>query len=322
MRICVTGSAGFVGRRFVSRFLESDDNEVIGIDNMSNGLPLNKWMFQPEHKQNLTFKYMDVRDLAREKIDPSQFDLVVHCAATVGGRRLIDGDPILVSTNMAVDASLFDWIVRAKSPPKLVYFSSSAVYPRELQSRSRNCALCEHHLTVGGDRLGLPEASYGFSKLAGEYMARLATERYGLDVRVYRPFGGYGEDQDSDYPFPSIIRRVLNRENPIIVWGSGEQKRDFVHIDDVVDCVLETMGYENISPLNIGTGIGVSFVKLAQLAGEVLNIKVKVLADLNKPEGVFARVADPFKLHRVWNHKVDLEDGIKRVASALEKVAA
>ncbi|MFN7926783.1 MAG: NAD-dependent epimerase/dehydratase family protein [Blastocatellia bacterium] len=88
------------------------------------------------------------------------------------------------------------------------------------------------------DQLGMPDMTYGWSKLTGEFLARHAAAKYGLDVVIYRPFSGYGEDQDFSYPFPSVVRRVGSGEAPIIVWGSGDQLRDFIYIEDAVEAVF------------------------------------------------------------------------------------
>lgn len=296
MRVFISGCFGFVGRAFATRLLE-DGYSVCGCDIVGS-------------------KHEDVRDYIKY-VPADNFDLIIHCAAVVGGRRLIDGDPLLVANNIAIDSDVFYWVAKAEKKPKVIYFSSSAAYPAELQTRRMHCLLSESMQGFNA-RLGLPEmTSYGFTKLAGEYLAKVAREQHGVDVKVYRPFGGYGENQSLDYPFPSIIKRVVDRENPIVVWGSGEQQRDFIHIDDIVEAVLAT--YDKAWPfpaLNLGTGIGTSFVQLAKMACAVAGHKAKIVADETKPEGVFARVADPFCLNQFYQPKISLTEGIEQ---ALDK---
>ena len=91
--------------------------------------------------------------------------------------------------------------------------------------------------------LGMPDMSYGWAKLTHEYLAQLAFQKHGIKSVTYRPFSGYGEDQDKAYPFPSICKRVLDNlgAKRLTVWGTGEQMRDFIHIDDCVNGVLATM---------------------------------------------------------------------------------
>lgn len=321
MKVLITGCCGFIGRYFTRKFLENDDNTVVGIDNLSAGVHPDDWAIKPRSVDRFVFKLRDMRAIL-PAFKPSEFDLVVHCAAVVGGRLLIENDPLKIATDLAIDADLFNWIVRDKFMPKLVYFSSSAVYPVELQTRANNCKLHESLQGFTSTRVGLPDMTYGFVKLSGEYLAKFAHEQYGLDVRIYRPFGGYGEEQSFDYPFPSIIRRVLRGDNPVVVWGSGEQKRDFIHVDDVIETVLHTMYKKELSgkPLNIGIGRGISFIELAQCAGQVLGFDVKISTDAGKPEGVFARVADPYEMLRHYTPKVPLDEGIRRVAKVLDNI--
>jgi UDP-glucose 4-epimerase len=321
MKILITGGLGFVGRRFALKFLETDEHEVLIVDNMYSGLPLDRWYKQPRYSDKLTIVQEDVRTWFRNKHNrPSNFDLIIHCAAIVGGRLMIDGDPLAVATDLSVDSEFFNWAVRGKFLPKVVYFSSSAVYPLELQTRDKHVHLSEPLVTFDSMRFAKPDMTYGFAKMAGEYLAKFAVEKYGLDVKIYRPFGGYGEDQSFDYPFPSIIRRVLNKESPIVAWGSGEQARDFIHIDDVVDCVLSTLNWKPGQVLNIGFGRATSFRELAEMACLLLGHKADIASDLQKPEGVFYRVSDPYRMHQHFKPKVTLEQGILRVAEHLRKV--
>ena len=90
---------------------------------------------------------------------------------------------------------------------------------------------------------------------------------------VYRPFSGYGEDQDRSYPFPSICQRALdNRNEPVLrVWGTGKQMRDFIHIDDCVRGVISTMDLiDNADAVNLSTGRLCSFIEFGANRGKVL----------------------------------------------------
>jgi len=262
MKVLISGGAGFVGRRFTRR-LANAGNDVIVVDNLVAGLHPMEWAFPPDDWNKVTFIENDCRAYFKLH-DASEFDLIIHCAAIVGGRLKIDGDPLAIATDLSIDSEFFNWAVRSKPSPKVIYFSSSAVYPVELQTRACHCVLSEALVNFDSQRISLPDQTYGWAKLNGEYLAKFAFERYGLNVKIYRPFGGYGEDQSFDYPFPSIIKRVLDKENPIVVWGSGDQRRDFIYIEDIVDAVLATMDVlPAASPLNLGVGIPTSFRELA-----------------------------------------------------------
>ena len=324
MRALITGGCGFVGRRFVRRLL-NDGHDVDVIDDLSTGLHPDEWpsFLRPTVAQRLNrlqFSYHDLRDFIRLEYGfakMSSYDLVIHLAAVVGGRLKIEGDPLAVATDLAIDADFFNWVVR-DPPKKVIYFSSSAVYPVESQQRDRACPLSEGFVDFERNRLSLPDMTYGWAKLTGEYLAQHAAKKYGLDVVIYRPFSGYGCDQALDYPFPSIIKRVVDREDPVTVWGSGEQVRDFIYIEDVVDIVMATM--DKLRPgeaLNLGSGTATSFYQLAAMACLVLDHKAMIAIDPTKPEGVFHRVADVHKMSHYAKPTVSptsLEEGIRRVA--------
>ena len=322
MRILITGGAGFVGRAFAKRLLD-DGYTVTIVDNMYSGVPREDWMFQPNDISKLQLMIGDCRSFFNSAPpgslwSASRFDLIIHCAAIVGGRIKIEDDPLEVAIDLAIDAEFFRWVTQAKPSPKVVYFSSSAVYPLELQTREKHVALSEAFVDLNQNRWSKPDMTYGFTKFAGEYLAKFAREKYGLDVAIYRPFGGYGEDQDAKtYPFPAIIKRVVDGENPVMVWGSGDQERDFIHVDDIVECVLQTYPKLYGKVLNLGTGIPTSFFYLAELAAADMATRMgtgeaSIRNDPLKPEGVFSRVADIHEMSKLYTPKITLAEGVKR----------
>ncbi len=321
-RALVSGGCGFVGRHFVSRLLD-DGWRVLIVDDLSSGVPPYEWNmgktvnFAPGQ---LDFAREDLRDWISSGGKAEHVDLIIHCAAVVGGRSKIEGDPLAVATDLAIDSDFFNWIVKAKNRPKVVYFSSSAVYPVSLQSRKAHVAMVEAFVNFE-NTIGIPDMTYGWAKLTGEFLAQHAVKTYNADVVIYRPFSGYGEDQSFDYPFPSIIRRVVNRENPITIWGFGDQCRDFIHIDDIVEAVMQTKDVlEPGEVLNLGSGRATSFKELVSWASVYSGVdSVNSVCDTTKPEGVFYRVADTYKLDQLYKPKISLEEGIKRVAAHLTK---
>ena len=326
MKVLVTGSNGFIGRHFVKRLLD-DGHTVTAIDNMYAGKELYDWMFKPNgwdektrSVPNLQLMIGDCRSFFSTAVpgslwSASRFDLVIHCAAIVGGRIKIEDDPLEVAIDLAIDAEMFRWVTNCKPMPKVIYFSSSAVYPAELQTKEKHVALSEVYVNFNTNRFSKPETSYGWCKLTGEYLAKIAHDLHKLHVAVYRPFGGYGEDQSLHYPFPSIIKRVVDGENPVMVWGSGDQERDWIHVDDIVECVLATYDKLSGKVLNLGSGIPTSFFQLADLVLATYTDGDLTRGTLNnplKPEGVFSRVADTFEMAKLYTPKVSLAEGIKR----------
>jgi GDP-L-fucose synthase len=239
----------------------------------------------------------------------------------VGGRLMIENNPLVVADDLSIDSEYWQWAKRTH-PRKTICFSSSAAYPVKYQKVDSYRLLSENMIEFNED-IGMPDMSYGWAKLTNEYLAKLAYEKYGLNSVVYRPFSGYGEDQDLSYPFPSICKRVLenkNKEN-LTVWGSGNQMRDFIHISDCVEGVLKTMDkIDDGDALNLSTGIFTSFKQFASLAANISGYNPEVKGTSNKPEGVFARAGDPTKLKKFgFVYSIPFKEGISRTLSFLQK---
>jgi len=318
--VLITGGAGFVGRHMCKRFTELKCN-VLCVDNLmseSSMLP-EEW---PEHlKCNpdyFNFVNKDCREYFKNE-EQTHFNLIIHLAAIVGGRSTIENSPIDVGEDLSIDAEMFKWAVKNK-PDKIVFFSSSAAYPIQFQKdNDKKSKLSEDMINFDGDNIGIADLTYGWSKLTGEYLAKLAHEKYGLNVVCYRPFSGYGEDQNTAYPFPSILTRVLNKETPINIWSNTY--RDFVYIEDAIDCLLYTMDLINDgSAINIGTGIGTSFEELALKMCKLCDHEADVNILTNKPTGVFYRVSNTTYSEKLgYIPKTSLNDGIKICANYLSK---
>ena len=155
----------------------------------------------------------DCRALFRN--DDRHYDLVVHCAFHVGGRAAIDGDASLLAKNLQIDSSLFDWARRTKQG-RVLYFSSSAVYPVLLQQLGTLNEM--HEDDIEFDAPELADGRYGLAKITGELMAAAARE-CGVQVSVVRPFSGYGELQDETYPFRAMVERARRTTVPQIFIG-------------------------------------------------------------------------------------------------------
>jgi nucleoside-diphosphate-sugar epimerase len=320
MRILITGGSGFVGRSFVKYFL-ANSFSVVNVDSYMMGggsKPSVNWL--PSHHGQYQEFRMDCRHYF-EKFPHEKFDLVLHLAAVVGGRLTIERNPLAVADDLSIDSAFWKWAA-SSSPGHVICFSSSAAYPVRLQSGTVKKFLKEEDINFDLD-LGMPDLTYGWAKLTHEYLGRLAAKQYGLKVTTYRPFSGYGEDQSLDYPFPSIcIRALENRKTKkIMVWGTGEQSRDFIHIDDVVNGVIST--YSKIfdgSALNLCTQRLTSFKELASMAATAAGYEAEVCGNSSFPEGVFSRGGDSTKLRDFgFVPEIALETGIARAVNFFDQ---
>lgn len=324
MRALVTGGAGFVGRHLCGALLERGW-EVVCVDSLTTrtgAIAPEHWPFlKPLDYATFHFRHEDCRNYFKTASD-EHFDYAFHLAAIVGGRLMIEYEPLAVADDLAIDALFWRWAERAR-PGKIINFSSSAAYPVALQRQEGYRLLREDDITLDGD-IGMPDLTYGWSKLTAEFLGKLAFDRHGLKSVVYRPFSGYGEDQDMSYPFPSIAARVLELKGPQMpVWGSGRQLRDFVHIQDCVRAVLSTMDkIDDGSAMNISSGLYTSFIDLAALMLERAGKRATVAPMSDKPEGVFARGGDrTLQAALGFTPSIPLAGGIDRALEHLAVVA-
>lgn len=295
----VTGSAGFLGRNMVSG-LAGAGYRVWGAD-----IAVERGRWDALHLFKNTHHY---------------YDVVVHCAAVEPHRSAIDGRALAVGAgNLELDSAMFGWAARAK-PGRVVYVSSSAAYPVAYQTGDRSKYirdLAERDIDLSGDLAGpcLPDAIYGWVKLTGERLAQ-AYRAQGGAVTVVRPFSGYGEDQSAEFPFGAFTDRALTFRDPFTIWGSGEQVRDWVHVDDVVGAVLAAVDAEYDGPLNICTGIGTSMAELAAMFAVEAGYDPRFQFLDDKPSGVAYRVGDPTLLNEIYTPRVSLAEGVKRALAA------
>lgn len=281
MRILITGHRGFVGREFCRQL---DGHDIVGVD-----LKLGS----------------DCRNFFR--MDNTQFDLVVHLAAVVGGRMKIDGAPLEVATDLAIDSDMFQWAMRTR-PDRIIYYSSSAAYPINIQTRDFHRPQIEEDIEL--DDVRTPDQTYGWAKLTGEILAKYASEA-GLKIHIFRPFSGYGTDQDLDYPFPSFIDRARRKADPFQIWGDGTQQRDFIHMRDVVAASLEAVRQDVQGPTNLGWGRATSFNELAEMVCAAAGYQPEIEHLPSKPVGCWFRVSNSDKMHDFYRPKISLEEGIE-----------
>ena len=326
----ITGGCGFVGRHMTRRLLREGYSIWI-VDDCSIGLHCDDWLPGAGKRRDMAegvieydggrvvFVHGDARDFFSGRTDLGEvrepaFGDVFHFAAIVGGRAVIDGNPLAVAIDLALDALCFNWAIKSK-PDRLLYASSSAAYPVDLQGENGAVALKETDIEFGG-RLGQPDMTYGWSKLTGEYLARIANQHYGLHAACVRPFSGYGEEQDLSYPVPSIALRAARREEPLTVWGSGLQGRDFVHIDDCIEAALRVLAkVSDGSAINIGSGKLVNFREVARLFANLEGYEPEIKPLEDKPVGVHSRYADISRMKKVldWQPEISIEEGFRRV---------
>jgi nucleoside-diphosphate-sugar epimerase len=253
MRALVTGGAGFIGSN-LCRGLASGGWAVTVLDDFVVG-----------HRTNLAGIAVrlidgDIRYPAAVDNAIEDCDVVFHLAASVGHKRSID-DPAGDSETNLVGAINVLEAARRAGVRKVALSSSAAVFGTPAS------------LPVGEDQPAEPESPYGVSKLAAEKMGQVYTGLHGMEVISLRYFNVYGPRQRSDAygnVVPVFVARILDGK-AITIFGSGDQTRDFVHVDDVVQANLKAAAAQGVSgAFNIGSGVGTSVNALVALLRETM----------------------------------------------------
>jgi len=318
----VTGGCGFIGRNLTKKLL-SLDHDVLIVDDLSTGLEPELWLSSDE-RSRITFVHLPCEsEKARDSVvqfSQNSTDLYLfHFASIIKGRKFIEAFPFHISHNLHIDTSILRLAAEIK-PSHFIYPSSSAVYPVIFQEQETFRAL--HEDMVSPSSFSAPDQTYGWSKLMGEIHATILFEKFRVPTTIVRPFSGYGPDQSLNYPMPAIVQRFINKEDPLTIWGSGTQLRDFVYIDDLIDAIfLGIKFFPEAQPINIGSGIATSFMSVIEELSELTAFRPEIINDPSKPEGVYGRFCDPGKLLAAadWKPKHSLRDGLEKMISAAKE---
>jgi UDP-glucose 4-epimerase len=306
VRCLVTGGAGFIGSHIVEKLIERG-NQVRVLDNFSTGKRENLRSVQGM----VEVIEGDIRDydMVRRAIDG--IDVVFHEAAISSVVRSIE-DPI---ENDAVNVGGTLKILHAAHEAKVkrvVYASSAAVYGNggtipKTESMTPN-----------------PESPYAVSKLAGEYYCRVFSRLYGLHTVCLRYFNVFGERQDPGSEYSGVISKfasALVADEIPVVYGDGEQSRDFVYVGNVVEANLlaSTVECEAGVSMNVGCAVKTTLNELVRQMGCILGKEVKPIYRAARPGDVRESLADIGLAERELGYKVgvDLIEGLRRTVSSM-----
>lgn len=314
MKILVTGGAGFIGSSLVKRLVD-DGEEVEVVDNLWRGSLKNLQnenglsVLQPESK----FHLADLTDAARCLEIIRGFDLVYHLADVVGGVQFaFDNELFIYRQNILINTNVLAACVLNKIP-NYVYVGTACSFPKHLQMADGIAALREDQ-TYPAE----PESSYGWSKLMGEYEALLAAKSKSINVGVLRFHNVYGPgvsiEQTRSQVIPSLIMKAVRfPEEPFIVWGSGNQYRDFVYINDIVEALTLVVKHGmNQGVIQVGSERPTSVRDLAEKIIGISGKPITAVYDTSKPEGDRGRVAVCERARQIlgWQAHTDLDTGL------------
>lgn len=258
----VTGGAGFIGSHLSKALLEKG-LKVTVVDNLSTGRIENI----PE---NANFIEGDIQNttLMRNILMEHEIDIIFHEAAKVSVRDSLEEFPKDAETNVMGTISILHSCIDSQVR-KIIYASSMAVY-----------ADSENSEPVSEDYILDPISPYGISKLAGEKYLLLLAKETGISCTVLRYFNTYGIGQQYS-PYVGVLTIFIHRlleGSPLQIFGDGEQRRDFIHVSDVVQANILAMEKDDQSHIfNIGTGKATSVNELADMVCK----KIDPAAEIN-----------------------------------------
>ncbi len=310
----VTGGAGMIGSNLV-KHLASLGRDVLVVDNLWRGKLdyLNDPQGVPIIDLNTCFYQIDLRKPGT--IDPllEDVDYVYHLADIVAGIGYVFNNQLSIfRDNFLINSNVVDSVRRSKVKG-LIYVGTACSFPAHMQTGVDARPLKEEDQYPAS-----PESAYGWSKLMGEYEALLMEKEIGIPTCVLVLHNVYGAPADfssrTGQVIPSLVRKAIlwPREN-FVVWGSGNQGRAFVHVNDVVHalCLASERGF-GFGPIQIGPDVCTSIREIAETIVDISAKPIEIGYDISKPEGDRGRCADYTKALSLlgWSPRIGLREGL------------
>jgi GDP-L-fucose synthase len=294
VRVLVTGGGGFLGSHLVER-LEADGHDVVVA-------------------RSADYDITSMDDTAR-MFDDAGSELVFHLAAEVGGIGANRANPGRYwFANLIMGANVLEQ-ARLHSTPKLVIVGTVCAYPKFAPVPFSEDELWD----------GYPEetnAPYGVAKKAVLVGAQSYREQYGLDAVFLLPTNLYGPrdnfDLETSHVIPALIRKMLEAEDEVVLWGDGSPTREFLYVEDCVDgLVLAAERYDGPDPVNLGAAREISIKDLAELIADVVGYEGRIVWDAEKPNGQPRRSVDATRARELFGFeaKTPLREGVERTVA-------
>jgi nucleoside-diphosphate-sugar epimerase len=308
-RVLVTGGASFIGSALVTELVRRDATVRV-VDDLSSGAVENIRHFVDAHEGE--FVRGDLRNLGVAEQSLEGIETVFHLAASHGGRGYVDRHQADCASNLALDGMVF-LACRNAGVEKIVYASSGCVYPNSTQTDPTR----ETYLTE--DLANNPpydaDNMYGYAKLMAELTLKAYCAEWDMKAASCRYFTVYGERGKEDHAVMAMIARAFIDQDPFLVWGNGEQVRNWTYVGDIVEgTLLAGEKIDDGTAINLGT---MERTRVIDAAREVLRYTGKNLAIQLQPEmptGPMNRVADNALAKELldWAPRVSFEDGLHR----------
>lgn len=307
-RTLVTGGASFIGSHLVDALL-ARGARVRVVDNLTSGKLDN--IRRHVQSGDVEFVEADLNDPHVAERAVKGMNVVFHLAADHGGRGYVDLHQVACATNLVLDGLVFKACHKA-GVDTVVYASSGCVYPNHLQTDPGQI------LYLTEDMVGPPYDSdnlYGWAKLMAEMTLRAYTEETGMKTANCRFFTVYGDRGHENHAVIAMIARAFVKQSPYVVWGTGEQIRNWTHVSDIVSgLVLSAERIDDGSAVNLGT---MERTRVIDAAREVLRYTghtAEIELHPEMPTGPLNRVADNSLARMLlgWEPKVKFMDGLHK----------
>jgi nucleoside-diphosphate-sugar epimerase len=307
-RTLVTGGASFIGSTLVDSLLERGAHVRV-VDNFSSGRHENLASHLKANAIELMAADLLDDGVARKAVHG--MDLVFHLAADHGGRGYVDLHQGACASNLGLDGLLFRACVQ-ENVEKVVFASSGCVYPNYIQKDPNEI------LYLTEDEAGPPydaDNLYGWAKLMAEMTLQAYHRDYGIRAASCRYFTVYGLRGHENHAVIAMIARAFIGQNPFVVWGNGEQIRNWTHVDDIVSGTIRTAEViDDGTAINLGT---MERTRVIDAVHEVLRYtehKAEIELHPEMPTGPMNRVADNSLAKRLlkWEPQVAFMKGLKQ----------
>jgi UDP-glucose 4-epimerase len=303
LKILVTGGAGFVGSHLV-KFLIQKKHVPIIVDNLKSGKYSNIKKFIDEKKAK--FIKMDIRN--KKILDLPKVDSVIHLAAIASVVESISNPTYVNDVNVNGTLNILEFC-KKKKIKKIVFTSSAAVYGN-LEEKISEISIAN------------PSTVYGSTKLTGEQYCKIYSNMFGINITVLRPFNIYGPRQNDTYA--GVISKFsdrLNENKSPIIFGDGNQTRDFIHVVDVTRAFYSALKYKKriFEVFNLATGKSISINELAKIFLIATNKpKLHVIYKKAIPGVVIKSSTNPNKIKQSLQFKssIDIKEGITEFAKS------
>jgi nucleoside-diphosphate-sugar epimerase len=307
--IVVTGAGGFIGGALISALRSKGHKRLRAVDCK----PLDQWYQKFDDVENLT---LDLNLKENCEVAAKGAHDIYNLAANMGGMGFIEHNKALCMLSVLINTHMLQAATKYGAQ-RFFYSSSACVYNGDKQKTFEAPSLKEEDAYPA-----LAEDGYGWEKLFSERMCRHFHEDFGLYTRVaryhnvYGPWGTWygGREKAPAAICRKVVEAKVSGKHEIEIWGTGDQTRSFMYIDDCIKGVELIMNSEILEPINLGSSEAVTINQLVDIAEAIAGIKLKRKYDLTAPKGVNGRNSDNtlIKKYLNWEPNTPLRIGLEK----------